>query len=265
MALFRRNINGWDLSALRQHIGEEQPVPRETIIERFYPGGPEDPDESDQRKNLNDAIDFLVETDQFLLGDNGYKLSDEFDSATSARVALLRGLRTQEGENATYNDVLEALTEDDKRYFNHRDQLEDMMSGRRSDASWNETRLGYWVRTMETIGLVERVNASTDEDHSAVLSMEQKLLGELLQTVMSTDSRNQLRDALDELHEYYVPVYSRAGHDTVAAYMQDCLTLADHQGAISLGHDSDFGQAVEINESEYNSISLSEEEEGERE
>jgi len=47
--------------------------------------------------------------------------------------------------------------------------------------------------------------------------------------------------------------------------MQDCLTLADHQGAISLGHDSDFGQAVEINESEYNSISLSEEEEGERE
>lgn len=256
MALFRRNINGWDLFALRQHIGEEQPVPREVIIERFYPGDPENPDESDQRKNLNDAIDFLVETDQLVLGDNGYELSDEFDFATSTRIALLRGLRTQEGENATYNDVLDALTEDDMRYFNHRDQLEDTMSGRRSDASWNETRLGYWVRAMETIGLVERINAGTDEDHTAVLSMEQDLLGELLQTVMSTGSRGQLQDIINELHEYYVPVYSRAGRDTVAAYMQDCLTLADHQGTISLGRDSDFGQAVEIKGSGYNSISL---------
>jgi len=259
MALFRRNINGWDLFALRQHIKEKQPVPRETIIERFYPGDSEDPDESDQRKNLNDAIDFLVETDQLLLDDDGYKLSDEFGFATSARVALLWGLRTQEGENATYNDVLDALTEDDIRYFNHRGQLEDTMSGRRSNASWNETRLGYWVRTMETIGLVERVNGGTDEDHSAVLSLEQDLLRELLQTVMSTDSRGQLQEVLDELHEHYVPVYSGAGRDTVAAYMQDCLTLADRQGTVSLGRDSDFGQAVEIKRSEYNSIVLSEE------
>lgn len=259
MALFRRNINGWDLFALRQHIEENQPLPRETIIERFYPGDPEDPDESDQRKNLNDAIDFLVETDQLVLDESGYKLSDEFDVTTSARVALLRGLRTQEGENATYNDVLDALAEDDMRYFNHRGQLEDTMSGRRSNASWNETRLGYWVRTMETIGLVERVNGATEEDHSAVLSMEQDLLGELLQTVMSTDSRGQLEKVLDELDEYYVPVYSGAGRDSVATYFQDCLTLADRRGTISLGRDSDFGQAVEIKRSEYNSISLSEE------
>jgi hypothetical protein len=257
MALFRRNINGWDLFALRQHIAEEQPVPRATIIERFYPGDPKDPDESDQRKNLNDAIDFLVETDQLLLGDNGYKLSDEFDLAPSPRVALLRGLRTQEGENATYDDVLDALIENDMRYFNHRDQLEDTMSGRQSDASWNKTRLGYWVRTMEMIGLVERVNAGTDEDHSAVLSMEQGLLGELLQTVMSTTSQNQLKEVLDKLHEYYVPVYARASRDTVATYIQNCLTLADHQGTISLGRESDFGQAIKIKRSEYNSIGLS--------
>lgn len=260
MALFRRNINGWDVVAIGKHVQRQQPVPREDIIRRFYPGDPDDPDESDRRKNINDTIDFLIEADQIVRQDAGFELNKKFSDALTGRVAILRGLRKQEGENAAYTDVLETLVENNMRYFDHTDQLEDLMSGRRKEVSWNQTRLGFWVSMMATIGVIKRVNSDSTEDQTAVLVLEQDLLQELLVTATSGESPHQLRDALNIIHEEYLPIYSGSGRTTVADFMQDSLTLADRNGTIALSSDSDFGQSVDIKSSGYNSVSIEQEE-----
>lgn len=256
MPLFRRNINGWDLLAIRRYIDREKTVERSDLIRRFYPGDPDDPDQSAQRKNLNDAIDFLIEANQIISVEDGYEIEESHAKEPSARVALLSGLRNQGGENATYNDVLEALIEEDLRYFDHRDQLEDLMSGRRSEVTWNETRLGYWLRTMETMGVAKRLYVDSDENHTAVLSLERSLLRELLHGVAGPGESRQLREVLDEIDERYLPIYAGVGQDDVATYVQAALSLASRRKDVSLGRQSDYGQAVEIRESGYNSITI---------
>lgn len=254
MALFRRNVTGSDVLSLWQHIDDQGPVGRQTLIERFYPGSATDPDESNQRKTLNDAIDFLCETDQLTENDVGFSLTERAQAADSPRTALLQGIRSREGEDAAYNDVLDVLTEDDRIYFDRGDALEDLLSDRRSEVTWNPTRLNYWRRMMETIGVVRDLNTDTDEEYTTMLTVDQDLLSSLLRSVAEVNEPRQLQAVLTDIHDGFLPVYSGTNRTDVASYFQRALRRAQRRELIAVHQESDFGPTVELGEAGVNAI-----------
>lgn len=256
MALFRRNITGDDLLVLWRHVARNEPTPRNDLLTRFYPGDADDPEQSDARKTLSDAIDFLIEADQFRQTPDGYVITDQYRDIGSIRVAILQGLRTQGGEDAAYMDVLKALTDNDWRYFDHSGELEDLVSDYRDAVTWNETRLRYWRRTMDALGVVRTVN--TDEDLTTILSLEHDLLQELLASVVDPDTPAQLKSVLGELHRKYIPVFVGKNETSLASYVRRALQHATATGTVTLSQDSDFGDTITINNAGYNSIILHE-------
>lgn len=256
MALFRRNVVGSDLLSLWRHVLQRGPIERETLIRRFYPGDAAASGESAQRKPLNDAIDFLLETDQIVETSAGVGLSDEARNEQSIQTALLWGIRSREGENAAYNDVLDVLTEDDRVFFDRGDPLKDLLSGRRSEVTWNTTRLNYWRRTMEAIGVVRDLDTTTEEPYTSMLTVEGDLLNDLLRSTVAPNEPTQLESVLTDLHDRYLPIFSGANRNDVATYFQRSLRQAQQSGLINLQQDSDFGTEVELGGAGYNALVL---------
>ncbi|WP_142860652.1 hypothetical protein [Salinigranum halophilum] len=256
MALFRRNVVGTEVLSMWRYVSHAEPVTRKELIQRYYPGDASNPNESDQRKPLVDAIDFLIDTRQFLEHENGLVITDAAREEVCPEVSILRGIRTATGEDAAYNDVLDVLTEDDQVFFDRGDPLVDLLSGRRSDVSWNSTRLNYWRRMMDAIGVVRDVDADSDEDYTTMLSLHRELLNALLRSVMEPSEPAQLSQVLNDLHEEYLPVYAGANRNSVAAYIERALSHAQAHDDVNIGQESDFGPTVDLNGAGVNLIAL---------
>ena len=154
MSLLGQNVTGNDILALWIHISRHGPVERSVLLRRYYPSDAEDPDESPYRKTLNDAINFLEESNQVDHQEEGYILRDGCLEAAAPRVALLRGLRAQTDENEAYMKVLDVLAEENIRYFDTGNQLNDLLSTNLGTVNWTENKIGYWIRVMSVLGIV---------------------------------------------------------------------------------------------------------------
>jgi hypothetical protein len=256
MALLTRNVTGDEVLALWRHVSRNGPVDRRTLLDRYFPADATDPDQSDFRKPLKDAIEFLVETGQFANETTGYVIADRFKSTQSPRVALLRGIHDQDGEDEAYAAVLDTLVEADDRFFDRTGSLVDRMSDRRPAVTWNPNRLSYWARMMNAIGVVTSVNADAGEDATNMLALSQPLLRDLLRETVTPNEPYELDATLRQLDETTLPVFAGATRDRVADYIQRALTQAKHAGLVELGQDSDFGRTHRIRESGYNAVTL---------
>lgn len=256
MSLLGRNVTGDDIMALWNHIARYGPVKRQVLLQRYYPGDAEDPNQSNYRKTLEDAIDFLEESDQIEEAEDGYALREECRNAASPRVAILKGLRAQSGEDQAYMGVLDILTEEDERYFDTGNQLEDLLSTKLSSTNWTENKINYWARTMSMLGVIAPVNSDSDEEYSYLLSVSQDLLLDLLKDGFSPNEPTKLESVMDELDESYLPVYATTNRNTAAQYFVRALKQAESNGSIELARSSDFGEAIEIDGSGYNELTL---------
>ncbi|WP_336330831.1 hypothetical protein [Haloarcula sp. CGMCC 1.2071] len=256
MSLLGRNVTGDDILALWNHIARNGPVERETLLKRYYPGDAEDPDQSDFRKTLEDAINFLEEADQVVQKQDGYTLKAECIDATSSRVAILKGLRAQTDEDEAYIGVLDVLTEEDKRYFDIKNELDDLLSKELGSVNWTENKISYWTRTMSMLGVIAPINSDADENYTHLLSLSQDLLLDLLRDSFSPNDPVKLQSVMNELDETYLPVYATTNRDMVASYFETALSQAESNDSIELRQASDFGGAVDIRGSGYNSLTL---------
>jgi hypothetical protein len=256
MALFRRNIVGTEVLSIWRWVANEGPIDHGALVERYYPGDATNEHESDRRKTLEDAIAFLVETGQFVDDEEGYVLSETARGEPSPQTALLWGIRSREGEDAAYNDVLDVLTEDDRVFFDRGDSLDDLLSGRRSEVSWNSTRLNYWRRMMQAIGVVRDMQTDTDEEYTSMLAIDQRLFSSLLQGVMEPSEPTQLEQVLTDLHDRYLPVFSGANRNEVASYVERALRQAQRSNLVEIRQKSDFGPTVDLDGAGVNSITL---------
>jgi len=255
MSLLGRNVTGDDVLALWIHIAQNGPIERETLLERYYPGDAEDPDQSDFRKPLEDAIKFLEEADQLVQQQDSYALKEEYLDAPP-RVAILRGLRAQTGENEAYLGILDVLTEKDKRYFDTKNELDDLLSKELGSVNWTGNKINYWARTMSMLGVISPINSDTDENYTHLLSLSQDLLLDILQDSFSPNNPAKLQSVMNEFDETYLPVYATTNRDTVASYLETALSQAESNDLIELRQASDFGGALNINGSGYNSLTL---------
>lgn len=256
MALLTRNVTGDDVLALWRHVSRNGPVDRRTLLDRYFPADAADPDQSDSRKPLNDAIEFLVETGQFDDGTAGYVIADRFQSLQSPQVALLRGIHEQDGEDEAYAAVLKTLVEADDRFFDRTGSLVDRMSDRRSTVTWNQNRLSYWARMMNAIGVVSPVKTDPGEDTTNILTLSQPLLRDLLRETVTPNEPSELDTTLRQLHETTLPVFAGTGRERIADYVQRALLQAKHAKLVELGQDSDFGRTHRIRGSGFNAVTL---------
>ena len=260
MSLLIRNVTGHDVVTLWEYVDENSPVTEDELLDNFFPEDPTDPEKDDQIKPLEDAIEFLKETSQITESGDGYQIDHEFcDSKYSIELNILRGIRRQHDDTAAYNEILEHLVHDDEITFDRRSGLVDAMSERMPHESWNDTRLRYWVRVMQVIGIVRDINPESGEDATTVISPEKELLFEMFEVAMEETGSRALSDVLDHIHQTYLPVYAQGGR--LSAYMDRCLKLydgaetADGQRALNLGTESDMGEPV--GENDYRSIRFS--------
>lgn len=256
MALFRRNIVGTEVLLIWRYVSQNGPVPREELIQRYYPGDAADPDDSDQVKPLTDAIEFLGETNQLREEKDGLVITDAAREEVNPKISLLHGIRTTTGKDNAYNDVLDVLTEDDVIFFDRQDPLVDLLSDRRSDDSWNTTRLNYWRRMMEAIGVVRDIDTGQGGEFTSMLCISPQILDQLLQSVMDTSESAQLRRVLDDIHEQYLPVYAGANRNQVATYFERALLHAQKNNLVNIKQESDFGPSVTLSDASLNSIAL---------
>lgn len=256
MSLLGRNITGDDILSLWNHIAQYGPIERQTLLKRYYPGDAEDPDQSDYRKPLEDAINFLEEADQFAQKQDGYVIKEECLNATSPRVAILKGLRGKTGDDAAYIAVLDVLTEEDKRYFDSKNELDDLLSKELESVNWTENKISYWARTMSMLGVIAPINSDADENYTHLLSISQGLLLDLLRDSFLPNEQVKLQSVMNELDETYLPVYATTNRDKVASYFETALSQAESNDSIELRQASDFGGAVDIKGSGYNSLTL---------
>jgi len=256
MSLLGRNVIGDDILALWKHIDRNGPIERATLLKRYYPGDAEDPDQSDFRKTLQDAINFLEEADQLVKQQDGYELKNEFLDATSPRVAILKGLRAQTGEGEAYIGVLDILTEEDKRYFDSKNELDDLLSKKLGSVNWTGNKINYWARTMSMLGVITPINSDADENYTHLLSLSQDLLLDLLRDSFPPNDPVKIQSVMNEFDETYLPVYATTNRDTVASYFETALSQAESNDSIELRQASDFGGSVDINGNGYNSLTL---------
>ena len=256
MSLLGRNVTGDDVLALWVHIDRHSPVERKTLLRRFYPGDEEDPNQSNYRKTLEDAIDFLEESDQIVNEENGYTIRDSCGEAVSPRISILKGIRSQSDEDKTYSAVLDVLTEEDIRYFDASNQLDDLLSTNLSSVNWTENKIDYWTRVMSMLGIVAPVNAESSEEYTHVLSLSQPLLQEILKDSTSPNEPTELRSLMQEIHETHIPVFGTGNRDSAARFFQRALGQAVSNGSIELAQSSDFGETILIEGSGYNSLTL---------
>jgi hypothetical protein len=256
MSLLGRNVTGDDTLALWKHIARCGPIERSVLLQRYYPGDANDPNQSDSRKTLEDAIDFLEESNQVVQKQDGYIIKDKHLEAVSPRVALLKGLRAQTGEDAAYLGILDTLTEEDERYFDTKNQLEDLLSTKWSSISWTKNKINYWARTMSMLGVISPVNSDSDENYTHLLSISQSLLLNLLKDSFAPNTPIKIESMMKKIEKTYLPVYATTNRNTMAQYFEQALKQAELNNSIELDQASDFGGVVEINGQKYNELTL---------
>lgn len=250
MAILIRNVTGADVLALRQTVTEHGPISKEDLVDRYFPDDATDPKLSDQRKPIEDAIEFLVETDQIVESSNGYEITEKASSFDDARLALLHGIRTQEGEDAAYNEVLECLADRRKPLADRNGELLDELNDRAPARNWNEQKLRYWARVMEELGVTKEVNG----DRTTTMMGPSRDLALRLISDVADEGTNALETVLPQLDERYLPVMGDGLE--VATYFQRTLVALEATNDIRLRTVSDIGQSVVIDGTRYSAIEV---------
>lgn len=252
MALLQRNITGYDLLATRSYIDNKGPVTEEQLLADYYPGDPDNPENSDQLKPIRDCVRFLVEIDQVEEEENEYVLSSDIPGGLRPRLAILWGIARQEGENSAYFDVLDHLASENITRFDHGDELVDMMDGAHPELPWNPDRLRYWRRVMNMLGVTREINPEK-EDATTLLALDADLLLGITGYCMNANT-GSLVEVLEAIDETFLPVYSNQG--TIASYLETSLQYVERQDLISLSRRSDRDVSIEVAGTPYNSIKL---------
>lgn len=262
MSLLTRNVTGHDVIAIRQYVEGNSPVKENDVLDTFFPHSPNDPEKDDQLKPLEDAIQFLVETNQLRETDKGYEIDEEFCDENGVELNLLRGIRLGGDETAGYDSILEHLVLNDRRLFDRKSELVDEMSDKSPELSWNETRLNYWSRVMESMGVIQGVDAEQGSDITTVIAPKEELFFDVLETSIEQKESNTLSEVMDHVNENFLPVYDQKG--VLSSYMDEALKLfngmesPDGAKTLTLGTESDMGKPV--GQREYRSIQFKEEE-----
>lgn len=250
MTILTRNVTGADLLSIRKTVSDERPISEESLLERYFPGDSSDPKTADQRKPIVDAIEFLVETGQITKTTDGYELTASAADFQDARLGLLYGIRTATGDNTAYNDVIEYLAQKPDILFDREGKLLDGMNDRNPGANWNDTKLRYWERVMDEIGITKSINGS---ETTTLFGPNRELALQILARV-TKGKMTALESALVEVDEQLLPVLTDSMG--VASYFERTLLSLNQQGDIQLSTVSDIGQSVKIGDTKYSAIEV---------
>lgn len=250
MAILTRNVTGPDVLAIRKTISDDGPISEERLIELYFPGDASDPRTSDQRKPIKDAIEFLVEVNQTQDSEDGYELTATAAEFDDARLALLNGIRTAEGEDAAYNEVLECLAEQSDQLTDRSGGLLDDMRDRVPSANWNETKLRYWDRVMAELGVTKELNG---DESTTIFGPSRDLALRILVDVAGNGS-SSLATVLTKIDDRYLPVLGDSMD--VAPYFARTLLSLQATGDVQLRTVSDIGQSVDIDGTGYSAIEV---------
>lgn len=250
MSILTRNVTGPDVLALRQTITQEDPITKSSLLELYYPGNSSDPQTSNQRKPIEDAIEFLVECGQISSSEAGYSITKMAADFDDAKLAILHGLRTGDGENGAYYDVLEFLSEQSDLLFDRNGELLDEMDHRASHANWNEQKLRYWTRVMETLGVTKDIYGA---DSTTIFGPSRDLTLRLLADVAEGDTES-IAKILTEIDKRYLPVLG--SNMNVAPYFEQTLKSLNNSGDIQLRTVSDIGQSISISDTSYSALEV---------
>lgn len=250
MPILTRNVTGADVLAIRKTVSDDGPITQKEIIALYFPGDASNPQTADQRKPIKDAIEFLVEVNQIQENEDGYELTATATEFDDARLALLNGIRTAEGEEAAYNEVLEYLAEQSAQLTDRSGGLLDDMSERAPSANWNETKLRYWGRVMAELGVTKEVNG---DESTTIFGPSQDLALRILVDVAANDTA-PLATVLTELDDQYLPVLGDSMD--VAPYFANTLLSLQETNDVNLSTVSDIGQSVDIDGTGYSAIEV---------
>jgi hypothetical protein len=250
MPILTRNVTGGDLFAIRKTVSDEAPITKDELIGLYFPGNASDPQTSDQRKPIEDAIEFLVETDQIQHSDAGYALTETTTEFNDAHLALLHGIRTASGEEGAYNDVMEYLAEQSDVLADRSGPLIDELSDRVPAANWNEQKLRYWARVMEEIGVTKEVYG----DEMTTMFGPSRDLALRVLTDVAGDKTAPLATVLADIDEDYLPVIGEGME--VAPYFERTLLSLQESDDVQLRTVSDIGQSMDIDGAGYSAIEV---------
>lgn len=250
MPILKRNLTGADLLAIRKTVSEEGPITKEEIVDLYFPGDISDPQTSAQRKPIKDTIKFLSEIDQIQESEEGYTLTESATEFDDARLALLHSIRTAEGRESAYNDVLEYLAEQHDVLTDRTGGLLDNMNDRVPDANWKKVNLQYWSRVMEELGVTKEVNG----DEATTMIGPSRDLGLRILADVTGSGVSPLATVLTDIHEQYLPVLSNQSE--VAPYFQRTLLSLQASDDVQLKTISDIGQSVDIDGTGYSAIEV---------
>jgi|AntRauMinimDraft_3_1070383.scaffolds.fasta_scaffold00567_4 hypothetical protein len=250
MPILTRNVTGSDLFAIRKTISDRAPITNDKLVELYFPGNASDPQTSDQRKPLQDAIEFLVEINQIRQSNTGYELTETAAKFDDTRLGLLHGIRTADGQESAYNDVLECLAEQSDVLADRSGELIDEMSNRVPAANWNEQKLRYWARVMEEIGVTKEVyGGETTTMFGPTRSLALRMLVDV-----TGDNTAPLATVLADIDEEYLPVIGDGME--IATYFERTLLSLQEKDDVRLRTVSDIGQSVDIDGTGYSAIEV---------
>jgi len=253
VSLLLRNVTGDDLIALAAHIDENEPIEERTLKQRFFSLNLDDIDTQDKLKPLNDAVSFLQEADVVTATDGGLELSTMAKETSPLRLAILQGIRGSAGDSS-YDDILMLQAMNDSRFFDHKGELLDELQAQLNSENWKPVRAQYWTRVMSALGVVTRINTSTNM--TTLLSLDPSLSLTILYDVLGGDDEAQLSEVLNDIDTKYLPVYKDPGKELLTAYVETALVRLDETGAIRLQQKSDFGEKVIVGNEGYEAIEI---------
>jgi hypothetical protein len=253
MSLVLRNVTGDDLIALADHINKNEPIEESTLKQRFFSLDLDDVDTQDELKTLNDAVTFLQEAEVITATDEGLELSTMASEISSLRLAILQGIRGSSGDSS-YDDILVLHAMNDSRFFDHKGELLDELQAQLDSDNWKPVRAQYWTRVMSALGVVTRINTSTDM--TTLLSLDPSLSLAILNDVMGGNDEARLRKVLNDVDTTYLPVYKDPGKELLTTYLEAALVRLDETGAIRLQQVSDYGEQVRVGNEGYEAIEI---------
>lgn len=250
MSILTRNVTGADVLAIRKTVLNNEPIPKEKILKMYFPGDASNPQTSDQRKPLEDAIEFLEEVDQIQQTTDGYELTSTAGEFDDSYLSLLHGIRSAGGEDAAYNEVLEHLSEQKVILTDRTGELLDEMSDRAPSANWNEQKLRYWSRVMCEIGVTKEING---EEANLFIGPSRDLTLRMLNEVAGEGTAS-LASVVTDIDDQYLPVLSEG--TGISTYFGRTLRSLDKTNDILLQTVSDIGQSIDIDGTSYSAIEV---------
>ncbi|WP_302081066.1 hypothetical protein [Salinibaculum rarum] len=250
MTILIRNVTGADVLTIRKTVSDDGPINRDALINAYFPGDGSNPQTSDQRKPLEDAIEFLIETDQIHETSDGYELTSTAAAFDDSRLSLLSGIRSADGEDAAYNEVLEYLAEQTETLADSGGELLDEMSDRVPNANWNKQKLRYWSRVMAELGVLKEING---EKSNLLIGPSRDLTLRML-TDVAGEGTASTASVVTDIDERYLPVLGE-GRD-VAPYFEQTLLSLQETNDVLLQTVSDIGQSVDIGGTSYSAIEV---------